>query len=125
MKDIKSGAEYAQLLIDNIIEGEKELPTHEQLPINLLTYWCEEIESYAELTYHEYLIGKRDHFSFYEDEFKDLFEKAGMRYSGDILEGLIDKGMVDMGIREDGEIVYSTNEKGKQALKDSGYEEQS
>lgn len=123
LENIKSGAEYAQLLIDNIIEGEKELPTDQQLPINLLTYWCDEIKTYAETTYYKYLIGKRAHFSFDEDEFKDLFEKAGMRYSGDLLEGLLDKGMIDMSIREDGEIVYSTNEKGKQALKDSGYAE--
>lgn len=122
LENIKSGAEYAQLLIDNIIEGEKELPTNQQLPINLLTYWCDEIKTHAEITYYKYLIGKRAHFSFDEDEFKELFEKAGMRYSGDLLEGLLDKGMVDMSIREDGEIVYSTNEKGKQALKDNGYE---
>lgn len=117
MKNIKSGAEYAQLLIDQIIEGEKELPTDEQMPINLLTYWCEEIESYAEITYHEYIIGKREHFSFYEDEFKDLFDKAGMRYTGDVLDGLVEKEMVKMSIREDGEIVYSTTDKGKQVLK--------
>jgi len=122
MKNIKSGAEYAQLLIDQIIEGEKELPTDEQMPINLLTYWCEEIESYAEITYHEYIIGKREHFSFYEDEFKDLFDKAGMRYTGDVLDGLVEKEMVKMSIREDGEIVYSTTDKGKQTLKDHGIE---
>jgi hypothetical protein len=119
MDNINSGSDYAQLLIDNIVEGEKSLPTNEQLPINLLTYWCEEIESYAEITYHEYLIGKREHFSFDEDEFKSLFEKAGIRYTGDILDGLVDKDMVQVGVREDGEIVYSTTDKGKQALKNN------
>ena len=122
MENIKSGAEYAQLLIDDIIEGEKELPTDQQLPINLLTYWCEEIEIYADKTWVDYITGKRDHFSFYEDEFKDLFDKAGMRYTGDVLDGLVDKEMVQVSIREDGEIVYSTTDKGKQTLKDNGIE---
>jgi hypothetical protein len=122
MENIKSGAEYAQLLINQIIENEKEVPTGEQLPINLLTYWCEEIESHAEITYHEYLTGKRDHFSFNEDEFRLLFDKAGMRYTGDVLDGLVEKEMVQVSIREDGEIVYSATEKGKQTLKDNGIE---
>lgn len=118
LENIKSGAEYAQLLIDNIIEGEKQLPADQQLPINLLTYWCDEIKTYAEVTYYKYLVGKRSHFSFDEDEIRDLFEKAGMRYSGDLLEGLMDKEMVQMGIRDDGEIVYSATDKGKKTLDD-------
>jgi len=116
MEDIKSGAEYAQLLIDDIIEGEKELPTDQQLPINLLTYWCEEIEIYADKTWVDYITGKREHFSFDENEFRGLFEKAGMRYTGDILDGLVDKEMVQVSIREDGEIVYSATDKGKDEL---------
>jgi predicted transcriptional regulator len=119
MDNINSGADYAQSLIDSIIESEKLLPTDEQLPISLLTYWCEEIESYAELTYHYYITGEREHFAFDADELKELFEKAGMRYTGDILDGLVDKDMVQVSVREDGEMVYSTTDKGKQALKNS------
>lgn len=118
LEDIKSGADYAQLLINNILEGEKLAPTDEQLPINLLTYWCEEIETYADKTWIDYVSGKREHFSFEENEFRELFEKAGMRYSGDILNSLVDEEYVDVLVRDDGEIVYKTNEKGKQALED-------
>ena len=105
-----------------IVEGEKELSTDQQLPINLLTYWCEEIEIYADKTWIDYISGKRSHFSFDENEFRELFEKAGIRYTEDVLDGLVDKEMVQMGVREDGEIVYSTTDKGKQALKDHGIE---
>lgn len=118
LNNINSGSEYARLLIDHIIKGEDNSPINEQLPLNLLTYWCEEIEIYADKTWIDYISGKRDHFSFNEDEFRSLFEKAGMRYSEDVLEDLMDKDMVKMGIREDGEIVYSATEKGKQALDD-------
>jgi len=118
LEDIKSGAEYAQLLIDNIVKGEKELSTDQQLPINLLTYWCEEIEIQADKAWVDYISGKREHFTFDEDEFRGIFDKAGERYTGDVLDGLVEKEMVQMGIREDGEIVYSTTHKGKQALKE-------
>lgn len=120
--NINSGADYAQIIIDSITKNENLLPIEQQLPINLLTYWCEEIKSYAEITYYEYLIGKRDYFSFDEDEFKGLFEKAGMRYAEDLLNGLIDKDLVDVLVREDGEIIYRTNDKGNQMLDD--YNEQ-
>ena len=73
LEDIKSGAEYAQILIDHIIEGEKELPTEEQLPINLLTYWCEEIEIQADKAWVDYISGKREHFTFDEDEYTCIF----------------------------------------------------
>ena len=43
MQEFNSPMEYAQSLIDSIIETEKSLPENEQMPIELLTFWCEEI----------------------------------------------------------------------------------
>lgn len=122
LDNIDSGAAYAEVLINTIMEGEKDLPESEKLPANLLAYWCEEIEIYADQTWVDYISGKRNHFSFSETEFRDLFEKAGMRYTDDVLNGLVDKDLIRVGVREDGEIVYSTTDKGKQTLKDHGIE---
>ena len=119
-KEYNSAQEYAQAMIDDIIALEKTLPTSEQLPINLLTYWCEEIQLLAEQCWNNYLTGKRDDYKFDEDEFTDAYNKAGIRYTGDIIEGLVEDGYVQMGIREDGEIVYSATDKGKGYL-DRGF----
>ena len=112
-KEYNSAQEYAQAMIDDIIALEKTLPTNDQLPLNLLTYWCEEIQICAEQFWNDYLAGKRDDYKFDEDEFTATYNKAGLRYTGEILEGLVDDGYVQMGVRGDGEIVYSTTDKGK------------
>ena len=119
MEEYNSYQEYAQSMIKDIIALENTFPVHEQLPPTLLTYWCEEINSHAEQYWKEYLVGKRESYMFNEEEFKDIFDKAGVRYTSEIVDGLVDEGYVQMGIRDDGEIVYSATDKGKQALDES------
>lgn len=119
MKEFNSYKDYAQAVIEDIIALEKTFPTKEQLPLDLLTYWCEEINKHAEIYWNEYLIGKRESYMFDQDEFKEIYDKAGVRYTSEVVDGLIDEGYVQMGIREDGEIVYSATDKGKQALDES------
>ena len=119
MEEHNSYQEYAQSMIKDIIALENTFPVHEQLPPTLLTYWCEEINSHAEQYWKEYLVGKRESYMFNEEEFKDIFDKAGVRYTSEIVDGLVDEGYVQMGIRDDGEIVYSATDKGKQALDES------
>ena len=115
-KEYNSAQEYAQAMIDDIIALEKTLPTNEQLPINLLTYWCEEIQICAEQYWNDYLAGKRDDYKFDEDEFTAAYNKAGIRYTEEIMDKLVEEEYVQMGIREDGEIVYSATDKGKEYL---------
>lgn len=122
-KEYNSAHEYAQAMIDDIIVLEKTLPTSEQLPINLLTYWCEEIQICAEQFWGDYVIGKRDSYKFDEDEFTAAYNKAGIRYTEEIVDGLVEDGYVQMGIREDGEIVYSATDKGKEYL-NKGYKDE-
>ena len=116
MEEYNSYQEYAQSMIKDIIALENTFPVHEQLPPTLLTYWCEEINSHAEQYWKEYLVGKRESYMFNEEEFKEIYDKAGVRYTSEIVDGLVDEGDVQMGIRDDGEIVYSATDKGKQAL---------
>jgi hypothetical protein len=116
MENINSGEDYARLVIDTIVEGELEFSEKERLDSRLLSYWCDEIRKYAEKTWREYIIGDRDTYIFSDVEFRDLFEKAGLRYASDILDGLVDKEMVSMGVRNDGELVYSVTQKGKKHL---------
>ena len=63
-KNINSGSEYAQLIIETILDAEKTIPTQNQMPIGLLTYLAEEIQNLADITYNDYIIGKRESFLF-------------------------------------------------------------
>jgi hypothetical protein len=114
--NIQSGQDYARLLINTIFEGELELSEDARMDSRLLQYWSEEIMTYADITWQDYITGKRETYLFDDMEFRQLFEKAGLKYASDILNGLVDKDMIQVGVREDGELVYSLTEKGKKQI---------
>lgn len=111
---INSGSDYAQLVIENILETERTLPVDQQMPIDLLTHLTKLVETEADKYYAEYIIGKRETFLFSDVELTDLFDKAGELYVGDILDGLVDKDMLEVSVDENGEFLYGLSELGKQ-----------
>ena len=124
MENINSGKDYAKLLKEVILEGEKGIYREsEKLPELLLEKWFERIEAYADQTWNEYIIGKRDRYEFTEEEAEMLFDKAGYDYTATILDGLVDKDIVKVSISESGEMLYGLTEKGvKITNKIKGYE---
>lgn len=112
-ENIQSGEDYARVIIETIIEGELSLPKEERIDSKMLHYWCEEIQIFANETWEEYIIGERDSYLFSEGELRKLYENAGLKYASDILNGLVDKDMIKVGVSENGELVYSLTEKGK------------
>ena len=117
-ENINSGEDYAKLLINTIVNAEVDLPTNERMDASLIRYWCNEIKEYADITWNKYIIGEREDFIFTDAEMKGLFEKAGMRYASDILDGLVDKDMLEVSISPKGELLYGLTEKGKDEIKD-------
>ena len=114
-KNINSGSDYTQLIIENILETEKTIPVDQQMPLDLLTHLTKLIEEHADKHYADYIIGKRETFLFSDVELNDLFNKAGELYVGDMIDGLVDKDMLEVSIDENGEFLYGLTEKGKQA----------
>ena len=112
-ENIYSGKDYAQLLIDGVIETENSFPENERMSPTLLKYWIEEIQNAAFKNYNDYLVGERDDFAFEMSEFKQTFENAARRQVDDTITGLLEKDLLSMSIGEDGEILYSLSEKGK------------
>jgi len=113
--NINSGADYAQLVIEGILEVERTLPVDQQMPLGLLTYLTELIEEQADEYYTAYVIGKKEIFMFSDVELNKLFNKAGELFVGDILDGLVDKDMLEVSIDENGEMLYSATKKGIKA----------
>ena len=113
--DINSGSDYAQTVIDAILETERTLPVDQQMPLDLLTHLTKLIETEADKHYAEYIIGKRETFLFSDVELNDLFNKAGELYVGDMIDGLVDKDMLEVSIDENGEMLYGITEKGRKA----------
>ena len=116
MQEFNSPMEYAQSLIDSIIETEKSLPENEQMPIELLTFWCEEIHQCVDQYWEDYLAGKRDDYHMDEDEFTAVYNAAGLLYTETVVTKLVDDGYVQMGVNADGDFVYSATDKGREYL---------
>lgn len=117
MNNINSGNDYARLLIDEILKEENEAPLGKKMPILLLSFWIDEIKTLADETWSQYIIGKRDMYEFSADEFEQTFNNAGLKYTGELLDGLVDKGMVEVGIGKGGDILYKITDEGIKHIK--------
>lgn len=111
---INSGAEYAQMLIENILENEKILPEENQMPIELLTYLTQDIEIKADKYWVDYITGKRETFMFSDIEMREIFDKAGEKYVGDLIDGMVDKDILEVSIDQNGDLLYGLTETGRQ-----------
>jgi len=114
--NINSGDDYAQILMDTIIEGEKSIPEKEQMPIDLLTNLSKLIHDKANEYWDEYIIGKRDIFVFEVGEMEAMFNKAGEMYVSDMVDQLVDKDVLEVSVDDEGEFLYGLTELGKQML---------
>jgi hypothetical protein len=112
LNNIESGNDYARLLIDEILKDEDTAPLNKKMPILLLSFWIDEIKTLADNTWTQYIVGKRDSYEFTLDEFDQTFNRAGLKYTEELLDGLVDKGMVEVRIGEKGDILYGVTEEG-------------
>lgn len=110
MINISSGDDYAQLLIDEILKDEEE--SYNKMPMILLSFWFDEIKTLADITWNQYIVGKRDMYEFDNEEFEQTFNNAGMRYTEELLNGLVDKELVEVGVGEKGDILYKITDEG-------------
>ena len=108
IENINSGEDYAKQLVQTLKDS-----VLDDFPPELFKYWCEEISELAINSYNNYIVGKIDTYLLSEEDVTAAYEKAGIKYTQDIINGLIDKDLVQAGIGEDGEILYSLTEKGK------------
>jgi hypothetical protein len=83
------------------------------MPSELLEYWCESVYDLAVKSYNDYILGNKDYFQLTVEEIEKAYEDAGLKYTQDILNGMLDKDLIKALIDETGEIVYSLTEKGK------------
>jgi len=112
LNNIESGNDYARLLIDEILKDEDDAPLNKKMPILLLSFWINEIKILADETWKQYIIGKRDSYEFTSDEFDQTFNRAGLKYTEELLDGLVDKGVVEVRVGEKGDMLYGLTEEG-------------
>lgn len=111
--NIKSANDYAQLLIEGILEVEDTLPVNERLSDSMIQFWLDEIRKTVDTVYNEYITGKRETYLLDGDEMEQTFKTAHGLYMYETLTGMLDKGLLSLSVGEDGEILYSLSDEGK------------
>ena len=113
-----SGKEYAEAMIQTILDTQLELDELERIDSKLLIILIDIIKGAAEERYAEYLAGDRETYMFTEEEFMELHNQATYDYIDNMLSNMVDKGVVQVGVGEGGDLLYSLTEFGKHNIKD-------
>ena len=97
--------EYANDIIATIINSSDDL---NEIQLDLMEYWFEEIKTKCESQFHNYLIGKVESYKLHEDEIIEAYHEAVNKLVSDALGSLVDKGAIGMNIGQNGEIYYQS-----------------
>ena len=107
LENINSGEDYAKVLVGTITESKDDFPEM------LIKYWCEEIWDLAVKSYNDYIVGKIDNYLLTDADMEEAYDRAGLKYTQNMVDDLVDKDMLQVSINEEGELLYSLTEKGK------------
>jgi hypothetical protein len=99
---INSGDDYADLLINDLKLYNEEM----KMDLELFKYWEIEIRNLCNIRYLKYIEGELEYYLLTDKDIMCTYEEASLKMTGDIIGSLVDKGVVSMGINEDGEVVY-------------------
>lgn len=108
--NINSGDDYADLIIQDLIDSKMGMDEP------LFRYWTDDIRKMCVRSYDKYIKGSTDSFMLSEEEIMNSYKEASLKYTGELLESLVEKGVVSLGINTDGEIVYLTKNKSNESI---------
>lgn len=117
LENFKSGDDYAQTLIQSIVESDMDLPTSERMDPELFQIWVKVITKKCRNKWNAYITGQIEEFLLNEEEFTNTFKEAAEELVSDTLGDLIDKNMVKVAIDDKGEMLYSLTDEGQEAAK--------
>lgn len=111
--NFNSAEEYAEAIITMIQDGENESDESERINESILKYWFEGIREKTKETWIKNLTGSRDSYILSDVEVEELYRNATDRYFSDVLDGMHEKGLLELSIGEGGEFYYGLSEEGK------------
>jgi hypothetical protein len=111
--NINNGDDYADLLISSL----GEMPALNELEAEILRNWFVEIRKMCVEKYYNYVIGKEETFLLSDVEMDNAYRLAVEQMVDDSLQDLSEKGMLEISIDDNGEILYGLSEEGKEEAK--------
>jgi len=113
--DFKDAEHYASTIRDIILNTEPD-PEDEPMPVDLINYWADNMYNACYKAYNDYIIGKRDDYRLSDTESYEQYEKAGLRFTQELVNGMVDRDLLEVSVSPEGDLLYSTTEKGKTAM---------
>lgn len=114
--DFRDAEHYASTIRDIILNTEPE-NGEEPLPESLVQYWAENMYNACYKAYNDYIIGKRDDFRLTDQESFAEYDKAGLQYTQELVNSMVDKDLLEVSVSPEGDLLYSTTKKGQKAVK--------
>lgn len=114
--EFRDAEHYASTIRDIILNTEAE-NGEEPLPENLVKYWADNLYNACLKAYHDYLIGKRDDYRLTDKESFDEYNKAGLQFTQELVDIMVDKDLLEVSINPEGDLLYSTTKKGQKIAK--------
>lgn len=114
INNINSGADYANIIINSLMEVEQDLSDEEKTESGYLKHHFITISELADQTYSDYITGKRESYMFTEEEFISTAHKARENYIQELLNGMVDKDLIEVSVGPDGDLLYGLSDSGKE-----------
>ena len=105
--DITSGEQYGLLLSYELAKIDTGLPS------GLLDIWCDEVYNMAIESWDNYIIGKKDHYELTVEEIEESYKRSSLKFTEELIDGMVDKELLQVSVDEEGEFLYSLTEKGR------------
>jgi hypothetical protein len=112
--NINSGDDYADLLIKTILEESPSSVVEEEM----LKYWVIKVREMCVEKYNKYIIGQEETFMLSDVEMDESYRLSIEEMVNDSLKELSEKGLLEISIDDNGEILYGLSEEGKAYTKD-------
>jgi hypothetical protein len=112
--NFRNGKDYFEHIKKMILEDERSMEEADRLEPALLEIWLEKMKEKALVNWTEYKSGIRYDHRFTPQEYNDLWENSTYEYASNILNGLVDKNLVEVSVREDGELLYGLTKLGRE-----------
>jgi hypothetical protein len=110
--DFRDAEHYASTIRNIIIEEATCVSDEPALPETLVAYWAENMYDMCYKAYNDYIIGKRDDYKLSDIESYEQFEKAGLQYTQELVDGMVDRDLLEVSVGQGGDLLYSTTKKG-------------
>lgn len=108
----KDGDHYADLIIRDL---KSFTGTKDAIPEYVMEYWEKEIRELCVQKFNNYIHGQED-FMLTDKDIMATYKIAIQKMTADTIETLVDKGDIKMAVSEEGDIVYSLTEQGKNRI---------